>query len=119
MDCYPLIFIGGIVVDVVLLLLVLPALFVKDPPEVCVCSAWKTADGQLITGRRHPDCLAEMADRGLERLKQPDEDGFLTSKGRFVTRREGRMLQDAAGIPSASADGKGYRGDSLYSEDLY
>ena len=41
----------------------------------------------------------------------------VTSRNRFVSRKEGRQLQDAAGIPSA-AEG-GYRGDSLYSEDLY
>jgi len=45
------------------------------------------------------------------------EQGFVTSKNRYVSREEGRSLQEAAGIKSAGKDG--YRGNTLYSEDLY
>lgn len=54
------------------------------------------------------------------RLKEADDmysQGFITNRGRFVSRTEGRKLQDAAGIPSA--DREGYRGNTLFSEDLY
>ncbi|MGE3278053.1 MAG: hypothetical protein AB7O67_23320 [Vicinamibacterales bacterium] len=46
-----------------------------------------------------------------------DAQGFVTSRGRYVTRSEGRQLQEAAGIGSVSPSG--YRGDLLFSEDLY
>jgi hypothetical protein len=42
--------------------------------------------------------------------------GFVTSRNRFVTREEGMKLQITAGIPSV---GGGYRGNRLFSEDLY
>jgi hypothetical protein len=42
--------------------------------------------------------------------------GFITSKNRFVTREEGLKLQIEAGIESK---GGGYRADRLFSEDLY
>lgn len=45
------------------------------------------------------------------------EQGFMTSKNRFVTRKQGRKLQDDAGIKSV--DRTGYQTDTLYSEDLY
>lgn len=45
------------------------------------------------------------------------EQGFVTSKGRYVSRKEGRLIQDSLGIESV-AEGE-YRGNELYSEDLY
>ena len=44
--------------------------------------------------------------------------GFITSDNRFVERKEGMKIQKRAGILSAEKDG-GYRGDILFSEDLY
>jgi hypothetical protein len=84
-------------------------------PEHCVCAAYKLADGKIVSGRRHHNCLGMIERHGWSRIGSTD--GFLTSMGRFVTREEGRQLQDAAGIPSAAPDG--YRGKTLYSEDLY
>ena len=49
----------------------------------------------------------------LAKLRQ----GFITSENRYVGREEGRILQDKAGIKSA--DKGGYRGKTLFSEDLY
>lgn len=74
-------------------------------PERCVSAAVRFADGTTIEGRRHGNCLQEGAARNIE------------PRGRFVTREEGRALQDAAGI--ASADPHGYRDGTLFSEDLY
>ena len=45
------------------------------------------------------------------------EQGFITSKNRYVSREEGRKLQDEAGIKSIDKDG--YRYNTLFSEDLY
>lgn len=84
-------------------------------PEVCVCAAIKLKNGKVFSGRRHGECLVLAFFLGFDHRRAIQ--GFVTSKGRFVDRLEGRKLQDAAGIPSH--DPRGYRGDSLYSEDLY
>jgi hypothetical protein len=84
-------------------------------PETCVCAAIVLTDGTVIQGRRHHNCLGAIHNLDLSRVGSTQ--GFITSTGRFVEREEGRKLQDAAGIPSA--DPGGYRGDTLYSEDLY
>lgn len=84
--------------------------------EVVVCAAVKTTCGQVIRCHRHHDGIRSIIERGL----LPDNEsgqGFITSRGRFVDRIEAKELQDAAGIPSASSGG--YRGNRLYSEDLY
>ncbi len=87
-------------------------------PEVCVCAAVKADDGEVVRGKRHCDCIKTII-KGLDKcpLSSSDAQGFVTSLGRFVTREEGRRLQDAAGIPSKAAGG--YRRDTLFSEDLY
>ncbi len=55
---------------------------------------------------------------GLEISHEKDAQGFITSRNRFVTREEGRVLQDAARIPSMDLP-EGYKGSTLFSEDLY
>lgn len=86
--------------------------------EICICAAVKTKCGKIIRGHRHSDCMEAIIRRGFDMIKMADDgQGFITSKNRFVTRLEGRKLQNAAGIPSADKDG--YRGDLLFSEDLY
>ena len=87
------------------------------PPETVICSAVLTTGGEVVIGKRHCDCFREIAESGKCRMKSPDGQGFVTSLGRYVTRRGGREIQDAAGIQSVAQGG--YRGDSLYSEDLY
>ena len=86
-----------------------------EGPEVCVCAAIRLKNGKVITGRRDGEILVNAFFLGFDH--RGSTQGFMTSKGRFVTRTEGRKLQDAAGIPSRAKDG--YRGDKLYSEDLY
>ena len=88
--------------------------------EVCVCAAVKLLNGYVVRGHRHNDCYRTL--QGMERWKNGSvgdvEDGFMTTKNRFVDRKEGLKLQLAAGIKSVDKEGK-YRGDELYSEDLY
>jgi hypothetical protein len=98
-----------------------PAPVAEAGREVCLAAAVLMPDGYIVRGHRHSDCLKTAfylnanANRwpGRTRITQ----GFLTSYGRFVTRTEGRQLQEAAGIQSVAPGG--YRGDELYSEDLY
>lgn len=85
--------------------------------EICICAAVKTTTGQVIRGHRHGDCFITIKREGLKPSSAGNAQGFITSKNRFVNREQGRKLQDAAGIPSA--DPEGYRGTTLFSEDLY
>lgn len=92
--------------------------------EVCEMAAIKVnLSGQhpiIVCGKRHHNCFETMHKMGIVRdfkAGYSDEQGFLTSLERFVTRLEGRKLQDAAGIASVSRDG--YCGNGLFSEDLY
>lgn len=92
---------------------------VREEPEIVICAAIKLADGFIARGHRHGDCIRHINEK-YSYEKKPVEwvnhvQGFITSKNRFVTREEGRILQDAAGIPSV----EGYRGNTLFSEDLY
>ena len=83
------------------------------PKETVVCAAVKLKNGKIYLGHRHGDCFNAAKAEGQD-LKGSIQ-GFITTNKRFVTREEGRKLQDAAGIPSV----EGYRGDTLFSEDLY
>jgi len=85
--------------------------------EICICAAVLTNDGEVIRGHRHGDCIKTMYRMKLEPSSFADSQGFVTSKNRYVNREEGRILQDNASIKSADKDG--YRGKTLFSEDLY
>lgn len=86
--------------------------------EVCICAALRTPAGTIIRGHRHNDCLRTAITSGvMPEDVRTAEQGFVTSRNRFVGRVEGQALQRAAGIPSAAAGG--YRGNILFSEDLY
>lgn len=101
---------------------------VEPTPEVCICAAVKLPDGRVIRGHRHADCL-ETAHRmvtwngGVEpgehhwHASHGRDQGFVTSRGRYVGREEGLRLQLAASVPSACPSG--YRSRELFSEDLY
>lgn len=92
--------------------------------EVCLCAAVRTATGLIYPCRRHYHGIAAAIedDQSVRQAQQ----GFLTNLNRFVDRKEGLRLQLAAGITSINQGGHdliaspaGYRGDHLYSEDLY
>lgn len=88
--------------------------------EICICAAIKCSDGTIVRGHRHGDAMWTAREMGKELWNEEPfgkQQGFITSRNRYVGREEGRRLQDAAGIPSA--DPGGYRGTTLFSEDLY
>ncbi len=89
----------------------------STPNEIVICSAVKTTDGQIVRGHRHGDCIHTIYRMNLVPDTAIEAQGFVTSSNRYVTRDEGRRLQDAAGIPSIAPEG--YRGSTLFSEDLY
>ncbi len=87
--------------------------------EIVICAAIKTKDGKVIRGHRHADAIFTARDREGYRIADLSfaDQGFVTSRNRYVSREEGRKLQDAAGIISASPEG--YMPGTLFSEDLY
>ena len=81
-------------------------------PEVCIVAAVR-GGGKIVRCQRHYHGLMVLN----EGQRHHAEQGFITSSNRFVDREEGLRLQRAAGIESV-AEG-GYRGNLLFSEDLY
>ncbi len=89
--------------------------------EVCICAAIQMLwDGYIVRGHRHNDCLrtAYGMPRYLLSERQLHEQGFVTSRGRFVGRREAAALQQAAGVVSKDLEHP-YLNGECYSEDLY
>jgi len=95
--------------------------------EFVICAAVRV-NGYVWNGHRHGHAMQAMRDEiGWEMTGKELHDfyigdgkmeqGFTTSRGRFVTREEGRQLQEEAGIKSVDKDG--YRSNTLFSEDLY
>lgn len=90
--------------------------------EICICAAIRMPDGYIVRGHRHGDALHTAANipryQSLTRWPHGDDQGFITSRNRYVNRAEGLLLQETAGIKSANHEGE-YWGHELYSEDLY
>lgn len=84
--------------------------------EVVICAAVKTKCGRTIRCHRHSDGIQVAIHNGWSPLQEPGAQGFITSKNRFVGRVEAKEIQLSAGIKSFCGD---YRGEKLYSEDLY
>jgi hypothetical protein len=92
--------------------------------EIVICAAVRATNGYIVRGHRHHNALHTLKD--IPNLKyggRQEDQGFVTSFNRYVTRKEGYDVQIAAGIPSAlegteHSDGAYLHGE-LYSEDLY
>lgn len=79
-----------------------------------------TKDGYIVRGHRHHHAIRAMKEiPRYQNDKAPfgDDQGFVTSRGRYVNRKEALVLQRMAGISSVAPSG--YRGSELYSEDVY
>lgn len=90
-----------------------------DPKEIVICAAVVCTDGTIIRCHRHSDGLRKikgMPGKVYTENNDGSNQGFITSKNRYVNRKEALRIQKLAGI--ASVDPDGYR-FQLYSEDLY
>lgn len=90
-------------------------------PEFCICAAIRMPDGEVIHGHRHNHCydvVRARTDVLREDIVRADQ-GFKTSRGRFVDRKEAMIIQVASGRPSCYRAGGAYFGKELFSEDLY
>ena len=87
-------------------------------PEQCICAAIRLPNGEVWRGHRHDDCIIIAGNGGASRLDiAAAEQGFITSRNRFVSRGEGAAIQRAAGIVSATTGRLPV--PPLFSEDLY
>lgn len=90
----------------------------RESMEVCICAALQLHDGRIIRGHRHDDCIQTMEKwHAAGQVVEIESQGFVTSRNRFVGRRIGAQLQNAAGVNSAHY-GRPVT-DMLFSEDLY
>jgi hypothetical protein len=91
------------------------------PIEICISAAIRMKDGYIIKGHRHADCIETM--KRIPKYKKEwafgENQGFITSANRYVSRIEGAKLQKAAGIKSIMPEGQEFLHGELYSEDLY
>ncbi|MDD5407107.1 MAG: hypothetical protein PHE73_09240 [Sulfurovaceae bacterium] len=83
--------------------------------EICICAAIKTRSGKIVLGHRHSDCIytAKRMGWALQDLSFTDQ-GFITSKNRFVDRWEAFRIAKRAKQVKSNYDIK-----ELFSEDLY
>ena len=107
---------------------------IVDGREVCLCAAIRMPDGDVVRGHRHNNCYDVVRHRMEAKYTRDGAAeereqyrlaigkavcGFLTSRGRFVDRREGMALMKASGLPSHHRERGEYFGDELFSENLY
>ena len=91
--------------------------------ERIICAAIKLVEtGKVFYGHRHDQCLNSLNGElswtmnRQEISKVEKVQGFVTTKGRFVDRKEGLKI---AIENDQVIDKTQIRGDNLYSEDLY
>lgn len=94
--------------------------------ETIICAAVRF-DGKVWRGHRHPHAMQAMHDalswtmtrKQMTEAHVDRDQGFITSRNRFVDRKEAMLIQLAAGIPSADTEDGAYCREELFSEDLY
>lgn len=87
--------------------------------EIIICSAIKMADGTIIKGHRHHDCIRTA--REIPRLKEMQlfEQGFINSRNEFVSREFARIIEETRRVNENDFK-KPFQHDTLlFSEDLY
>lgn len=90
--------------------------------EIVICAAVRF-NGKVWRGNRHANAITAMNDElswsmnreQMCKAKIDTDQGFVTSRNRYVDREEGLAIQIAAGVPPF----RGEYGNQLYSEDLY
>lgn len=111
----------------------------EDRPEYILCAANWYDDGReyphpprniktgiVVCGRRHHNAMytaAALVGRRWPSLREIEQDGFMTSRDRWVDRKEAFQIAKAAGQINweevARTGRRDREGTDLYSEDLY
>lgn len=90
--------------------------------ELPACAAIQFPNGTIFAGHRHHDCLSMINYSFGHTPPFPKDEwnqGFMTTKGRFVNRSEAFRVMVESGIPSDCPTGYRTRLGELFSEDLY
>jgi len=59
-------------------------------------AAVKSADGWIFIGKHHADCFHKMHHIAVKSSQKSEDQGFITSLGRYVDRHEGARIAQAA-----------------------
>lgn len=93
---------------------------------VAVAHQWKGLTFSLPAPARHHDVIHAMAGANIpHEARAPDAQGFLTSRGRWVSREEAAAIAEIAQQPLRPIELRGSVADKtyplrrLYSEDLW
>ena len=80
-------------------------------PEIIICAAVRASNGKVVRGRRHIDAIRVLGAMDGYHGEQPrgDDQGFITSTNRFVSRLEAYRIH----FPDRTEP------DELRSDDLY
>ena len=81
--------------------------------EVIKHAAVKSVDGWIFFGKCHADCFHKAHHLGIRMSQKTDDQGFLTSFGRYVPRGEAARIAHEAGQVADDCGGL------LFSEDLW
>lgn len=89
--------------------------------EIVICAAVRASNGKVVRGHRHNNAMRALQEIPGYQTERPhgDNQGFVTSRNRYVTRKEGCEIQKKAGIKSMLGPADAYLHGELYSEDLY
>jgi hypothetical protein len=79
--------------------------------ETIVCAAVRASGGKIVIGHRHVDAIRSLQEMQGYENEEPasDNQGFVTSTGRFVSRKQAYRLH----FPNRT------KPDELQSDDLY
>lgn len=97
--------------------------------ELIKHAAVKTVDGQIFFGKQHADCFMKAHYMKIKMSSKANDQGFMTSFGRYVNRKEGAEIALKAGQidprpvqteddPFGASDGQ-VKTNILFSEDLW
>lgn len=75
-----------------------------EDKEMVICAAVRTLEGRIIRGHRHTDCFNTIKDLNLIYSNIPEDQGYLTSKNRYVVREEGERIFKENGSVSIFID---------------
>lgn len=102
-----------------------------EPPETIVSAALKDEHGNIHTGKMHGDIFNTLEDHGLAPGANASDEGFVTSKGRFVSRAEALKIAEktnqlnedykkiyASARQDMSPESRDFVKDGLSSEEL-
>lgn len=80
--------------------------------EVIKHAAVKSVDGWIFLGKCHADCFHQAHNIGVKMSQSADDQGFVTSHGRYLRRRPAAILAGDAGQVDRKIA-------ILFSEDLW